>query len=122
MKTYGGSGCIDPHFLDLGISLGEWSASSPFRFYHRERARGTHFIGGWVDPRAGLDDMDKSTLFYPTGTRTPVPPGPPARSQSLYRLIYLGSYTYQYEGINVKLSLCLIYYHHTMKTCRGVEF
>jgi hypothetical protein len=20
---------------------------------------GTHFIGGWVDPRAGLDDMEK---------------------------------------------------------------
>jgi hypothetical protein len=27
--------------------------------YPRERAPGTHFIGGWVDPRAGLDDMEK---------------------------------------------------------------
>jgi hypothetical protein len=25
----------------------------------RERAAGAHFIGGWVDPRAGLDDMEK---------------------------------------------------------------
>jgi hypothetical protein len=25
-------------------------------------------------------------IFYPTGTRTPAPPGRPARSQSLYRL------------------------------------
>jgi hypothetical protein len=25
----------------------------------RERAPGTHCIGGWVDPRAGLDDMEK---------------------------------------------------------------
>jgi hypothetical protein len=25
----------------------------------QERAPGTHLIGGWVDPRAGLDDMEK---------------------------------------------------------------
>jgi hypothetical protein len=23
------------------------------------KSPGTHFIGGWVDPRAGLDDMEK---------------------------------------------------------------
>jgi hypothetical protein len=31
----------------------------PLPLYPRERAPGTHFIGGWVDPRAGLDDMEK---------------------------------------------------------------
>jgi hypothetical protein len=25
----------------------------------------THFIGGWVDPRAGLDDMEKRKLELP---------------------------------------------------------
>jgi hypothetical protein len=25
----------------------------------RERSPGTHWIGGWVDSRAGLDDMEK---------------------------------------------------------------
>jgi hypothetical protein len=40
---------------------GEWSASRPCRFTPGERAPGTHFIGGWVDPRAGLDDMEKWT-------------------------------------------------------------
>jgi hypothetical protein len=32
---------------------------TPRPFYPRERAPGTHCIGGWVDPRAGLDDMEK---------------------------------------------------------------
>jgi hypothetical protein len=34
---------------------GEWSASRPVRFTARERAPGTHWIGGWVGPRAVLD-------------------------------------------------------------------
>jgi hypothetical protein len=38
---------------------GEWSASSPGRFTPGERAPGTHSIGGWADPRAGLDDLEK---------------------------------------------------------------
>jgi hypothetical protein len=28
-----------------------------------ERARGTHWIGGWVDLRAGLDDLEKKKFF-----------------------------------------------------------
>jgi hypothetical protein len=28
-----------------------------------ERAPGTHWIGGWVDLRAGLDDMGKRKFF-----------------------------------------------------------
>jgi len=34
---------------------GEWSASCPGRFTPRERAPGTHWIGGWVGPRLCLD-------------------------------------------------------------------
>jgi hypothetical protein len=49
---------MDPLFLDLGTS---WrSASRPCRF-----TPGTHFIGGWVDPRAGLDDMEKWKYILP---------------------------------------------------------
>jgi len=33
----------------------EWSISRPGRFTPRERAPCTRWIGGWVDPRAGLD-------------------------------------------------------------------
>jgi hypothetical protein len=37
----------------------------------RERAPGTHFIGGWVDPRAGLDDMEKWKLLPLSGLELP---------------------------------------------------
>jgi hypothetical protein len=33
---------------------------------------GTHWIGDWVDPRAGLDDVEK--ILDPTGTRSSTPP------------------------------------------------
>jgi hypothetical protein len=49
-----------------------WVVSfTPLPLYPRERVPGTHFIGGWVDSRASLDDMEKWRFFYPTGTRTP---------------------------------------------------
>jgi len=34
---------------------GQLSASRPGHFTPRERAPGTHWIGGWVGPSAGLD-------------------------------------------------------------------
>jgi hypothetical protein len=37
----------------------EWSASRPGRFTPRERAPVTHWIGGWVGPRAVLDAVVK---------------------------------------------------------------
>jgi hypothetical protein len=59
----------------------------PLPLYPRERAPGTHFIGGWVDPTAGLDDMEKRKILTLSGLELP-PPARPARSQSLYRLSY----------------------------------
>jgi hypothetical protein len=32
----------------------------PRPLYPRETAPGTHCIGGWVDPRVGPDDIEKS--------------------------------------------------------------
>jgi hypothetical protein len=37
----------------------EWSASRPVRFTTVKRGSGTYWIGGWVDPRAGLRVMEK---------------------------------------------------------------
>jgi hypothetical protein len=54
-----GSGCIAPTFLISALIGGEWSASHPGRFTPGERAPGTHWIGGWVGPRFGLDDVKK---------------------------------------------------------------
>jgi hypothetical protein len=50
---------MEPYFLDLRLVGGEWSASHPGRFTPGERAPGTHWIGGWVDPRTGLNDAEK---------------------------------------------------------------
>jgi hypothetical protein len=41
----------------------KWSASLPGRFTHRERTPGTHWIGGWVGPRAGLDTVSKRKIL-----------------------------------------------------------
>jgi hypothetical protein len=91
MKTYGGSGCIDPRFLDLSTS---WRRVVSFTFrplYPQERAPSTHWIGGWVGPRAGLDDMEKGKFLTLPGVELKSLGGS-ARSQSLYRLRCRGSY------------------------------
>jgi hypothetical protein len=88
MKTYGG---IDPCFLDLGTSWTEWSASRPGRFTPGESVPVTKWIGGWVGRRAGLDDVEERKFLTLPGLELR-PLGLPVRSQSLYRLRYLGSY------------------------------
>jgi hypothetical protein len=47
-------------FLTSAIAGSEWSSSCPNCFTPRERAPGTQWLGGWVGPRAGLGNMEKS--------------------------------------------------------------
>jgi hypothetical protein len=83
MKAYGGVDEQIHIFLTSVLVGGEWSASRPGRF-----TPGTHCIGGLVDPRAGLDDMEK--ILDPIVTRTPTPrsssPQPVAIPTALSRL------------------------------------
>jgi hypothetical protein len=58
MKAYGGVDVQIYVFLTSAQAGGEWSASRLGRFAPGERAPGTHFIGGLVGPRAGLDDVE----------------------------------------------------------------
>jgi hypothetical protein len=51
------SGSIGPPFLSSELDGGEWSASRYCCFTPRDRAPVTHWIGGWVGPRADLDIM-----------------------------------------------------------------
>jgi hypothetical protein len=44
---------------------GEWSASRPGRFTTGESASGTHWIGGWVGPRADLEAVEKIKILSP---------------------------------------------------------
>jgi hypothetical protein len=62
---------------------GEWSDSRPGRFTPRERVPGTHWIGDWVTPRAGLDDVEKTKFLTLLGLELRNLCRP-ARSQSLY--------------------------------------
>jgi hypothetical protein len=63
------------HSLTLALDGGEWSASRPGRFTPKERAPGTHWIGGWVGPRAVLDAVVKRKIPSPcreSNPRTPI--------------------------------------------------
>jgi hypothetical protein len=76
--------------INTYIYMYELSASRPSRFTLGERARRIHWIGDWVGPRAGLDNVVKiKFLTLPALELRPL--GRPARSQSLYRLRYPGS-------------------------------
>jgi hypothetical protein len=62
----------------------------PRQLYPGERAPGTHCIGSSVDPRAGLDAVEKRKFLILPGLGLR-PLCHPARRQSLYRLRYPGS-------------------------------
>jgi hypothetical protein len=47
------------HSLTSALDGGEWLASHLSRFTPKERAPGTHWIGGWMGPRAVLDAVVK---------------------------------------------------------------
>jgi hypothetical protein len=81
IKGYGGVNEYIHVFLTSAIFGDEWSASGPGRFTSGERAPGTDCIGGWVDPRAGLDEVEKRKFLTLLGHELR-PLGHPARSQS----------------------------------------
>jgi hypothetical protein len=57
--------------LTSALVGGVWSASHPGHFTLGETAPGTHWIGGWVGRRAGLDDVEKRKFFTLPGPRRP---------------------------------------------------
>jgi hypothetical protein len=75
-------------FLDLGTSGRLVVSFTPRPLYPQGKSPRTHWLGGLVDHRAGLNDMEK-ILAPPELELRPL--GRPASSQSLYRLSYPGS-------------------------------
>jgi hypothetical protein len=62
------------HSSTSALHRGKWSASRPGCFIPKERAPGTHWIGGWVGPRAVLDVVLKKKILSPhreSNPRTP---------------------------------------------------
>jgi hypothetical protein len=87
--------------------------------YPRERALGTHWLGGWMGPKAGLDDVEKRKfLTLPRLELRPLVR--PVRNQSLYRLRYPG---FQYQAMNsnnetshpILFSITLVFYFLRLK-------
>jgi hypothetical protein len=70
MKAWG-SGGVGPSFLTLALNEGECSASHPGRVTRGERKPGTQWVSGWMDPRAGLNPVEKRKISFPAGNRTP---------------------------------------------------
>jgi len=54
----------------LVLEEGEWSALRPGRFIRGETVPSTHWTGGWLNPRAGLDAVAKGKFPAPGGNRT----------------------------------------------------
>jgi hypothetical protein len=75
MKTYLGNRGITPRILDLGTRW-RWVVSfTAGRFIPREKAPGTHWIGGWVGLRAVLDVVVNRKIPSPRrelNSRTPI--------------------------------------------------
>jgi hypothetical protein len=67
------------HIFLSSALVGELSASHSGRFTPGERATGTHWIGGWVDPTVGLHDVEKRKFLTLLGLKLR-PVGRPARS------------------------------------------
>jgi hypothetical protein len=82
-----GEWCIDPYFLDLGNSL-RWVLSfTPRSLYPQGKSPRYPFNRRLVDPRTGLDDVEKRKFLTLPGLELRALVRP-ARSQSLYRLSY----------------------------------
>jgi hypothetical protein len=63
MKAYGGVDVKIHIFFTSALAGSEWSASRPGRFTPGERAPCTHWIKGWVNPRTGLDNVEKKKFL-----------------------------------------------------------
>jgi hypothetical protein len=91
MKAYGGVDIQLHVFLTSALVGGEWSTSRPDRFTPGGKVPVTHWIGGWVDPRTCLHDVEKGKILtLPELELRPL--DRPARSQSLYRIRHPGFY------------------------------
>jgi hypothetical protein len=98
MKAYGVWMYRSIFFLTSALVGGEWLASRPGRF-----TPGTHWVGGWVNPRAGLYDVKKEK-FLTLSVLELQPLGRPSRSQSLYRLQYPSSFNMNQHVENLNIS------------------
>jgi hypothetical protein len=70
-RRMGGTDVRTNIFLTSALIWGEWLASRPAAFPPPpppgKESPSTQWIGGWVGPRAGLDDMEKWKILFTPG-------------------------------------------------------
>jgi hypothetical protein len=79
------------HYMEISGQLHTTASLRP-----EERAPGNHWRGGWVEPRAGQDDVKK--ILDPTGTRTPT-----LRSSSSYSSIFEPNLTFEWLALLLRI-------------------
>jgi hypothetical protein len=114
MKAYGGMDVWIHVFLTSALVGGEWSASRPGRFTPGKEPPVPIWIGDWVGPSTGLDDVEKRKFLTLLGLELR-PLGRPVSSQSLYRLRYPSSLIFFYC-----FALLLYNLHHYRVLSKGV--
>jgi hypothetical protein len=77
-------------FLFSTLVEGEWSASRLCRPTPGERDPVIHWIGGWLDYRAGQNNIEKSKILEPGGTRT----RPLGRYTRLLHIYWVGNFAF----------------------------
>jgi hypothetical protein len=88
MKTLGGGGCADPHFLELGTSWKGVVSFTPWTLYPRRNRTRYPLDRRLFGLEASLKGVKKRKFFTLPGLESR-PLGRRARSQSVYRLSYL---------------------------------
>jgi hypothetical protein len=112
--------------LTSALAEDEWSASRLGLFTPGERAPGTNWIGGWVDPRFGLDDLKKRKFLILTVLELRLL-SRPARSQSLqFQRTFtaemgISSHISLHKNVIVKALLISIQKHKALSTSSHYE-
>jgi hypothetical protein len=91
-------------FLISALDGGEWSVSHPGRFTPRVKAAGTHWIGGWVVPRVGLDAVVRRKRI-PSSPFRNLNPGRPKRHHEIQWLVLKTSFSVHWNSHSAGISL-----------------
>jgi hypothetical protein len=122
MKTYWGVEVQLHAFFDL-YTRWRWVVFTSRPLYSQGKTPGTHWTGGWVDPRADLDTVSKRKISSPPPGIEPRSSDCLARSQSLYRLSYPGCH-YLHEHCKIRSqgeSQARLGFSAVVSTCNGMK-
>jgi hypothetical protein len=105
--------------LNLGTRWGWVVSVTPRpRFTPGERIPGTHWIGDWVGPRAGLDAEARRKIFCPCRGSNP---DRPAHIQTLYCLSYRGSLVLMVLFVKTEFTAGNLTIHISHSSCRACD-